>query len=272
VKEGVKLVDYLGSLIFCIGVAFVSILPIVGIIGIITKKKYPIVKTVNIFIGIVLIVIGIEVVSLYGETARKERAKNPNLQQSALILNKFKSIVSGFKSKSSASSSKTNKSSSKISTSKQTASSKSVALKVIYAEGATTVWQTPAFKTVQGYVVKGQSVPIIGQKTVNGMIWYQIGTNEWIPEIYLQVGGATPAATSTANTQTQQTSSKAYVPPTQHNAGGHTCPIYSIDYNRKDQQDYVYHVPGQHDQKSTSFICWDSEAQAQAAGYRKSDK
>lgn len=76
---------------------------------------------------------------------------------------------------------------------------------VTYAEGATTVWQTPAFKTVQRYVVKDQSIAIVGQKTVNGTIWYQIGTNEWIPEIYLQVGGATPAATSTANVKTATT-------------------------------------------------------------------
>lgn len=76
---------------------------------------------------------------------------------------------------------------------------------VTYAEGATTVWQTPAFKTVQRYVVKDQSIAIVGQKTVNGTIWYQIGTNEWIPEIYLQVGGATPAATSTANVKTAAT-------------------------------------------------------------------
>lgn len=76
---------------------------------------------------------------------------------------------------------------------------------VTYAEGATTVWQTPAFKTVQRYVVKDQSIAILGQKTVNGTVWYQIGTNEWIPEIYLQVGGATPAATSTANVKTAAT-------------------------------------------------------------------
>ncbi|WP_054714374.1 hypothetical protein [Lacticaseibacillus manihotivorans] len=35
---------------------------------------------------------------------------------------------------------------------------------VTYAEGATTVWQTPAFKTVQRYVVKDQSIAIVGQK------------------------------------------------------------------------------------------------------------
>ncbi|WP_125710615.1 C40 family peptidase [Lacticaseibacillus porcinae] len=76
---------------------------------------------------------------------------------------------------------------------------------VTYSEGATTVWQTPAFNTVQRYVVKDQSIAIVGQKTVNGTIWYQIGTNEWIPEIYLHVDGATPQATSTANVKTAAT-------------------------------------------------------------------
>ena len=76
---------------------------------------------------------------------------------------------------------------------------------VTYAEGATTVWQTPAFNTVQRYVVKDQSIAVVGQKTVNGTVWYQIGTNEWIPELYLQVDGAAPAATSTANVKTPST-------------------------------------------------------------------
>ncbi len=73
---------------------------------------------------------------------------------------------------------------------------------VTYADGATTVWQTPAFKSVKRYVVKDQTIAIQGQKTVNGTTWYQIGAGEWIPEIYLQVEGATPAATSTANAAT----------------------------------------------------------------------
>ncbi|WP_461213765.1 C40 family peptidase [Lacticaseibacillus sp. GG6-2] len=73
---------------------------------------------------------------------------------------------------------------------------------VTYADGATTVWQTPAFKSVKRYVVKDQSIAILGQKTINGTTWYKIGAGEWIPEIYLQVQGTTPEATSTANAAT----------------------------------------------------------------------
>ncbi|WP_390407235.1 C40 family peptidase [Lacticaseibacillus jixiensis] len=72
---------------------------------------------------------------------------------------------------------------------------------VTYADGATTVWQQPAFQGVKRYVVKDQKIAITGQKTVNGTTWYQIGQNEWIPEIYLQVDGAA-ADNSTANATT----------------------------------------------------------------------
>ncbi|MCI1987205.1 MAG: C40 family peptidase [Lactobacillus sp.] len=76
---------------------------------------------------------------------------------------------------------------------------------VTYSEGATTVWQTPAFKAVKRYVVQNQSLAVIGQKNVNGTVWYQIGANEWIPELYLKVAGAAPTATKTAPTATAKT-------------------------------------------------------------------
>lgn len=79
---------------------------------------------------------------------------------------------------------------------------------VTYADGATTVWQTPAFKSVKRYVVKDQNIAILGQKTINGTVWYQIGAGEWIPEIYLQVSGTTPAAT-TANAATAKATTTA---------------------------------------------------------------
>lgn len=76
---------------------------------------------------------------------------------------------------------------------------------VTYSQGATTVWQTPAFKAVKRYVVHNQALAVIGQKNVNGTVWYQIGANEWIPELYLQVSGAAPAATKTDTTATAKT-------------------------------------------------------------------
>ncbi|WP_164512098.1 C40 family peptidase [Lacticaseibacillus daqingensis] len=79
---------------------------------------------------------------------------------------------------------------------------------VTYQEGATTVWQTPAFNQVKRYVLYNQQIEILGQKTVNGTVWYQIGANEWIPEIYLQVAG-TPAATASATPVTQAAAASA---------------------------------------------------------------
>lgn len=77
---------------------------------------------------------------------------------------------------------------------------------VTYHEGATTVWGSPAFNTqsVQRYVVYNQSINVIGQKIVNGTTWYQIGTNEWIPDLYLRVAGTKTddAANSTSSTTT----------------------------------------------------------------------
>lgn len=80
---------------------------------------------------------------------------------------------------------------------------------VTYAEGATTVWQQPAFHGVKRYVVKDQKIAITGQKTVNGTTWYQIGQNEWIPEIYLQVDGAAADASTANAAATKTTASTA---------------------------------------------------------------
>ncbi|WP_439646748.1 C40 family peptidase [Lacticaseibacillus saniviri] len=65
---------------------------------------------------------------------------------------------------------------------------------VSYRAGATTVWASPAFKQAKRYLTFNQSVNVLGSKTVNGSVWYQIGSNEWVPSVYLKVG---QAATST---------------------------------------------------------------------------
>lgn len=71
---------------------------------------------------------------------------------------------------------------------------------VTYREGATTVWQTPAFSQPKRYLSFNQTVTITGSKVVNGATWYQLGPNEWVPAAYLKQGGqaatqkpATPA-------------------------------------------------------------------------------
>ena len=75
---------------------------------------------------------------------------------------------------------------------------------VTYQQGATTVWQTPAFNQVKRYVLFNQRIAIQGSKVVNGAIWYQIGANEWIPAIYLQ---ADDGQTANANAAADQATS-----------------------------------------------------------------
>ncbi|MFD1430093.1 C40 family peptidase [Lacticaseibacillus mingshuiensis] len=80
---------------------------------------------------------------------------------------------------------------------------------VTYKDGATTVWGTPAFNQVKRYVTYNETINVIGQKTVNGATWYQIGAGEWIPDTYLQVGGTTKKATTTTTTAAAPSSSSA---------------------------------------------------------------
>ncbi|WP_179396039.1 C40 family peptidase [Lacticaseibacillus absianus] len=93
---------------------------------------------------------------------------------------------------------------------------------ITYKEGATTVWQTPAFNQVKRYVVYNQQIEILGQKTVNGAIWYQIGANEWIPAVYMQIAGSANAA---ATTTPAQAASQAATASASSQAGAFTLKV-----------------------------------------------
>ncbi|MCI1892429.1 MAG: NlpC/P60 family protein [Schleiferilactobacillus harbinensis] len=76
---------------------------------------------------------------------------------------------------------------------------------VTYQGGATTVWRAPAFKQVNRYLLHGQRINIIGSTKINGYTWYQIGANEWVPDLYLRVNGAASVVQQTS-TSVQQSS------------------------------------------------------------------
>ena len=72
---------------------------------------------------------------------------------------------------------------------------------VTYQDGATTVWRSPAFGQAARYVTFNQTVSILGSKQVGGATWYQVGTNEWIPGIYLKVSQSGTTAKPTPTPQ-----------------------------------------------------------------------
>lgn len=72
---------------------------------------------------------------------------------------------------------------------------------VNYADGATTVWTSPAVgQKPARYLATNQQVTIQDTKQVYGQTWYKLGNDEWVSSQFITAGDATaqPAATTTA--------------------------------------------------------------------------
>ncbi|MEB0328837.1 cell wall hydrolase P75 [Lacticaseibacillus paracasei] len=81
---------------------------------------------------------------------------------------------------------------------------------VNYKSGATTVWNSPSWHQVKRYVTFGDKVQVLGQKVDrNGVTWYKVGDNQWIPGIYLNFDGKTVTVQAPEQTASQAPVSQA---------------------------------------------------------------